>query len=712
MPRRVVRLLSGAFVIYVFLYFVSLNHTGSSEPRANTISTTANVPKHSANETLAEYDFIIAGGGQSGLVVANRLSESGKHTVLVVEYGHLYHDDPLIARPWRPYNASAGEFHDPKLMYNYSSVPQVALNNRRTPVSAAATVGGGSTVNGMFLNRGSKEDYDAWEELGNPGWGWSGLLPYFRRSVTYTPPGEWLQTEYGVTYDEEAAYGGEGSIHVSNPAWAWPGQKVQIAGWKELGIKQTKEGAGGDAYGVFWVPRAQDPKSQTRSYSVTGHLDSAMSRSNMHLLTGHRVRNVLLDQNDLAYGVVVKARNGTEELVIRARKEVILAAGLHSPLILQRSGIGRRDMLEKAGVPCQVHLPGVGMNMQDHPAAGIAFEYKTNLALNPSNLTENATFAAEKELEFNTLSTGPLAGGHNAVAFLTAFDLAFAASSLDMLEKQSHSDNVTLEHLPKVYSNYPQLLAGFKEQRNLLGRALASRKSTQVELPIAGDSYALHILQKPLARGSVELDPQNPLDGAPLVDFQTLANPVDMEIMVQAMKLTRVWAQTDAMSVLTPVEQWPGTAAWEAAEKREKIKNIERKWRAKAAQKNGIDVTEPYDLEESDNNDVAPPVDQGVEDERLRIHIRNNAESSIGHESGTCAMLPLELGGVVGPDLLVHKVKGISVVDSSIIPLIPSTNLCATVYAVAEKAADLIKERHSAINQKPATELKHRNFLL
>ena len=81
-------------------------------------------------------------------------------------------------------------------------------------------------MNGMFLNRGSSEDYDAWEKLGNPGWGWHGLLPYFKKSVTFTPPGLWLQKEFGATFDEDAAYGKDGPIHASNPAWAWPGQST------------------------------------------------------------------------------------------------------------------------------------------------------------------------------------------------------------------------------------------------------------------------------------------------------------------------------------------------------------------------------------------------------------------------------------------------------------------------------------------------------
>ena len=239
--------------LLVFVHFY-LRSPESSRSQTGNFSKRDGVRSHTS--TLRDtHDYIIVGGGQSGLTVADRLSE-GKATVVVIEYGYLYHDDPLISRPWQPFDQSKGLFHDPKLMYNFSSIPQAGLNNRQSEISAAASVGGGSTVNGMFLNRGAAEDYDAWEKLGNPGWGWKGLLPYFKKSVTFTPPGAMLQEVYGATYDVDAAYGEEGPIHLSNPEWAWPGQKVQMAGWRELGIQQAKEGAGGDAAGMFWVPRA------------------------------------------------------------------------------------------------------------------------------------------------------------------------------------------------------------------------------------------------------------------------------------------------------------------------------------------------------------------------------------------------------------------------------------------------------------------------
>ena len=361
-----------ALIAVIILFFHYSRHS------SKTFASRENVlPKRSfvSNETSTLrdiYDYIVVGGGQSGLTVANRLSE-GTATVLVVEYGHFYNDDPLIARPWQPFDPSQNIFHDPKLMYNFSSVPQDGLNNRTSEVSAAATVGGGSTVNGMFLNRGAAEDYDAWEKLGNPDWGWKGLLPYFRKSVTFTPPGKMLQDEFGATFDMDAAYGGKGPIQLSNPEWAWPGQKVQMGGWKELGIDQVTEGAGGDAVGMFWIPRAQDPKDQTRSYAVTGHLDTALQRENFDLLPGYRVNQILLSRNNRAEGVVVQRRGKSSTSMVHCRREVILAAGLHTPVIMQRSGIGPKNILEKAGIDVRVELPGVGMNLQDHPAAGLAY---------------------------------------------------------------------------------------------------------------------------------------------------------------------------------------------------------------------------------------------------------------------------------------------------------------------------------------------------
>ena len=373
---KIIRLIASLVVSVVVCGNIYLQPPRSRSQTGHSTQREAHGVQSNASSLRDAYDYIVVGGGQSGLTVGNRLSESGTATVLVIEYGYLYHDDPWIVKPWQPFDPGNNLFHDPKLMYNFTSTPQTGLNDRQAEVSASSSVGGGSTVNGMFLNRGAAEDYDAWEKLGNPGWGWKGILPYFKKSFTFTPPGQMMREEFNVTYDEDAAYGGKGPIQLSFPEWAWPEQKVQMAGWGELGVNKTREGAGGDAVGMFWVPRAQDPRNQTRSYAVSGHLDPALTRKNFELLPGYRVNQVMLSEHNRAEGVLIQARGGNLKTVVKARKEVVIAAGLHSPVILQRSGIGPRNVLEEANIDVRVELPGVGMNLQDHPAGGLAYQCK------------------------------------------------------------------------------------------------------------------------------------------------------------------------------------------------------------------------------------------------------------------------------------------------------------------------------------------------
>lgn len=161
-----IRIVASIASLVIFIHFFQQSHKAHCQ--VNDFPKRDGVGNHTSSLRDA-YDYTIAGGGQSGLTVASRLS-SGRATVLVVEYGYLYHDDPLIARPWQHFDPDKDLFQDPKLMHNFSSDYQVGLNNRTSEVSAAASLVGGSTVNGMFLNRGATEDYDAWEKLGNPGW--------------------------------------------------------------------------------------------------------------------------------------------------------------------------------------------------------------------------------------------------------------------------------------------------------------------------------------------------------------------------------------------------------------------------------------------------------------------------------------------------------------------------------------------------------------
>ena len=143
--------------------------------------------------------------------------------------------------------------------------------------------------------------------------------------------------------------------------------------WVELGVQTSAKGASGDAYGLFWSPIAQDPVLRTRSFARTGYHDVSQKRHNYHLLIEHNVLNIAFSKKLIAKGVSFRPRNGTVVTNVKAKREVILAAGaIHSPQILQRSGIGPRALLERAGIPVKLDLPGVGQNYQDHSFSSIS----------------------------------------------------------------------------------------------------------------------------------------------------------------------------------------------------------------------------------------------------------------------------------------------------------------------------------------------------
>ncbi|KAJ0114984.1 glucose oxidase [Diaporthe amygdali] len=205
--------------------------------------TAAGLPAHAASATiierqddlLDEYDYIIAGGGTAGLTVADRLTESGNYTVLVIEYGYLDSSDSIVAVT-TPDQQVAGpdQYSVATRWYNDTTEPQVGLDGRRHTIRAGCAVGGSSAINLMLLDRGSAEDYDSWVLVaGNykkdyaAEWGWENILPAFRKSVTFHPPTKEMRETFGITYDVEAAYqrGGTPPIHSSYRPFQWPIQR-------------------------------------------------------------------------------------------------------------------------------------------------------------------------------------------------------------------------------------------------------------------------------------------------------------------------------------------------------------------------------------------------------------------------------------------------------------------------------------------------------
>ncbi|KAF9700052.1 hypothetical protein EKO04_001434 [Ascochyta lentis] len=577
------------------------------------------------------YDYVIVGGGLTGLVVANRLSENRFRSVLVLETGSITEDISTIF-------PSPGESINSALQYDINYAPDAGLGGLSAPVLIGKVVGGGSVVNGMAFDRASAADYNAWEQLGNPGWGWNGLLPYFKKSTTFTPPK--LAKEFNITYDA-SVYGKDGPVHASYPNFEFPDVKVMWESFRAEGYPTPKEHAAGDAVGATWIPTALDPKTQTRSDARRSYYDSVKSRPNLKLITGVEATEVLF-QDLTAKGVQFTNLADKTVSKVYAKREVILAAGsVFTPKILQLSGVGPADVLKAAGVKVKKDFAAVGANLQDHPNAQMFFSTQNLSTPNPNYATDpvqNATAWAQ----YYANRTGPVTQAHG--------------SSLALLSLQSITSNYrqivsvikgqkSVDYLPTTYKNNPSLLRGYEVAKAITAELLSGTKAAAVEIPMNAFGLALSAVQRPLSRGYVALDPTNPT-GNPIVQFNTFQNPADKTMLLEAIKWTRRHWKNPVLARFSPVEVTPGTAFQ-------------------------------------------------TDDEIFQAMIEQDAlRPTWAHQSGTCSMLPEKYGGCVSSDLRVYGTKNLSIVDASIIPLIPATHLQATMYAVAEKAADIIKLRN------------------
>ncbi|RYP84087.1 hypothetical protein DL770_005259 [Monosporascus sp. CRB-9-2] len=484
------------------------------------------------------YDYVIVGGGTAGLTVADRLTEDGKHTILVIENG------PLVAK----------------------------------------------SVN--------------------------------------------------MVYDEQ--FWGNGSkVYAGWPSFQYPGLVPQIEAFRDMPGVEFPPDSGAGRAGVYWFPTFMDPKSVNRSYARTGHYDN-LNRSNYDLITQSKVKNIVLDEGT-ATGVVFQQTklNVTSDFTIKADKEVILAAGaVHTPQILQLSGIGPKKILDSADIDTVVDLPGVGQNFQDHPTLVVGMTLQNfTIHPNPQDLFLDRNFSDWANDAWETNRTGPYSiaiGNVGAWLGMPAISPDRHEDIAAKLDAQDHAAQLPPDTDPTVIAGYEAQMKAFVAAIRSPNTAFYSMSLSGSPVP-GGGTTLLHSL----SRGSVNVNTSDPYDAEPIVDYRALSNPVDTDILVEFVKFTRRYYFNSSLAAYGPREMAPGPGV--------------------------------------------------VEDEDIADYVRNTATPTLFHPSGTCAMLPKELGGVVDEALKVYGVGRLRVVDASIIPTLPGANTCQTVYAIAEKAADIIK---------------------
>ncbi|PSJ56467.1 GMC family oxidoreductase [Pseudaminobacter soli (ex Li et al. 2025)] len=290
---------------------------------------------------MAEFDYIIVGGGSSGCVVAKGLSENPANRVLLIESGRR-DSDPWIHIPATFFKVlSKGRDIHP-----YASNPQKGLNGRPSVTPQGNVLGGGSSVNAMIYIRGHRNDYDTWAQMGCRGWSYADVLPAFRS----------LEDNESLDGD---FHGQSGDLHVSNPRHRHPLSEAFIQAATEIGIPRNPDFNGADQAGVGFY---QSTTYRGRRWSsAQAFLRDAEKRPNVTVLTERKVARVLFEGRR-ATGVEL-----TDGTVFRAVREVVLTAGaIATPQILQRSGIGDGAHLSSLGIEVVADLPGVGANYQDH----------------------------------------------------------------------------------------------------------------------------------------------------------------------------------------------------------------------------------------------------------------------------------------------------------------------------------------------------------
>lgn len=309
---------------------------------------------------MDEFDYVIVGAGAAGCVLANRLSESGRNTVAVIEAGGK--DNHIWIKIPAGFNKTV---YDDKLNWGYETAPGPHIDNRRIKFPRGKVLGGSGSINGHLYVRGQAADYDMWAQLGCRGWSWTDVLPYFKRA----------ESRIG---GDDAVRGRSGPLRIEDQHDPHPLSDAFMAANEALGLRRTPDYNGGDQEGTLLY---QQMMHNGRRWSpVDAYLRPALGRQNLEVVTRTLVETVDLEGRR---AVGVTCRQNGQRRQIRARRDVILSGGaINTPQLLQISGIGNPEDLGTIGVAVKHALPGVGRNFRDHYAVRVSALVKGAGSLN------------------------------------------------------------------------------------------------------------------------------------------------------------------------------------------------------------------------------------------------------------------------------------------------------------------------------------------
>jgi choline dehydrogenase-like flavoprotein len=605
---------------------------------------------------LEQADIVIIGAGTAGCVLANRLSANPSLSVLVLEAGEDHSKDPRVYTPARLRELQGDEqldwafesepepglLHTPDPTYDVSTAAAPGKSGRVMQQPRGKAVGGTSVINSFALVNPSAAEIDAWAELGNEGWDWAGLKKYYRKFQTITPPSPSVVDELNLAHNFTSS-GGSGPVQASFPLTATPLMKAWLEAFRSLKLEVTSDPLDGQALGAGIATNHFGAKDRERSHAGVAYLTPVKGRDNLRIVTGALVQRILFEKENsgseaIAKSVVFEMAGETRE--VRIGKEVILAAGAFgTPQLLELSGIGDATLLGGQGIEVVYNNPAVGENLQDHIRAGVSFEGTEAVAGGYPPLSKD-----EAEKLYVEHRSGPWA---DKAAWMFAYMPLAGLSPPEQLQRLESTYRKCLETKDEDLTTSMRKHYDFME-RTLFSSAEASATAYLInkavnpvpvpELEAGKNVTFCAMLSHPLSRGSVHIKSPK-ADEKPAVLFNYYRNPLDLEVHASHMLVLQALAQNSALAPMIKPDgaQWPPQLDLESA----------KRW------------------------------------------LRETATTNY-HPCGTCSMTPEKDGGVVNQRLKVYGTANVRVVDASVFPIIPRGNIISTVYAVAEKGADII----------------------
>ena len=461
-------------------------------------------------ENLGPFDYVVVGAGTAGCVLANRLSADPATRVLLLEAGGR--DNYFWI--WIPVGYLF-TINNPRTDWCFRTEAEPGLNGRALNYARGRVLGGCSSINAMIYMRGQASDYDYWASLGNRGWSWREILPYFIRVEDYA-------------HGADELHGAGGELRVEERRVSWEILDAWREAAAECGIPKIAEFNRGDNFGNAYFQVNQ--RRGVRVNMVRAFLTPVRHRPNLTVLTDVHARRVAVERGaggPRAAGVEIRRGDGSTSLVT-ARREVVLAAGaIGSPQILQLSGIGPGALLQAHGIPVLHALPGVGENLHDHLQIRLMYKVRNTRTLNER--ANSLLGKAMMGLEYLLFRTGPLTMPPSQLGAFAKSDPAQPSANIEW-----HVQPLSLDKFGDPLHPFPAITPSVCNLR-------------------------------PTSRGHVRITSPDP-HAHPKISVNYLATPEDQRVAVDGMRFTRRIMAARALARFEPEEWRPGTAVQSEAD--------------------------------------------------------------------------------------------------------------------------------------------------